>query len=500
MSEKDKILQAKQIHKSFGAVQALKGVNLKIEKGRIHTLVGENGSGKSTLVKIITGVYERDSGDLYIKGKKLDHFQPRDVLQKGVHTIYQDLSLVPTFSVAKNISLPGLVASDRTLMDRHKLRQSAEEALEQLNLEIDLSEKVENLDVGTRQLVAIARAYTREASLIIMDEPTASLTRKEVKRLFTVIENLKNTGVSILFISHKMNEVLSISDYITVIRDGENVVEGPIEDFDQKSLERHLIGKQLDQKEKFDTSSSDRPLLELKSFGKQDKFKDVDLQVRAGEIVALTGLLGSGRNDLALSLFGIEPADSGQVMVDGESVSIISPKDALENHIAYLPKDRLIKGLALEKSVEDNIVAYKIESLLNKFKFIDREKKSMEARKWIEELNIETESKDAPAINLSGGNQQKVVLGKTLSVDPKVLVLHSPTFGVDIGTTEVIHHKLQNLARESNKAILLISDDISEIMYNSSRVILMRQGQISERLEPKNLTHNKLYEYLIGEV
>lgn len=496
----EKVVEVQNISKSFVGVQALNEVSLSIEKGEIRTLIGENGSGKSTLIKIIAGVYESDSGKIFIKGERMEDFRPIEAINKGIQVIYQDLSLFPNLSVAENIVMPSQLADGRSKIDWTTIYGQAQEVVREIDLDVNLKAKVENLSMADRQLVAVGRALLRNADLIIMDEPTDSLTRKEIQELFEIIRNLKERDISTFFVSHQMNEVLEISDTITILRDGEKVEEGPVEQFDLDSLKFHLTGRELEEEEKFTykKSANPEPLMEVENLSKDNKFDNVDFKLRPEEILGITGLLGSGRTDLALALYGVNPADSGEIKIQGKTTNIQSPREAVEHNLAYVPEDRLTKGLALDKSVSENIITSIIDRILNRLGLVDSRRKSSEVNSWIDELEIKTSSPSTPAQSLSGGNQQKVVLAKVMATEPEILLLNFPTFGIDVGTRQKIHQRLRILARNENKGIIIISDDISELVRNCNRILLMKTGQVAKRLNTESLTESDLYDQLVG--
>jgi len=477
-------LQAKNICKTFEGVKALDNVDLSIEKGKIHCLVGENGSGKSTLIKIIGGVHRLDSGTISIDGNEYRHLQTIDSIRAGIQIIYQDLSLFPNLTVAENIAVNQMLESDSRVVNWARVRAEARKALAEIGEEIELSERVENLSIARKQIVAISRALTQNAKLIIMDEATSAITKEEVNHLFTVIDRLQKKGISILFVSHKLSEVFEIADMVTIIRDGKKVGDYPAEELDNERLVYLMTGKKFDyppyryQTEKHDS----RVLLAVEKLSKQNQFSDVNFQLRRGEILGITGLIGSGRTEMALSLFGLNRPDSGRILLDGTPIAIRSPRDAIRHGIAYLPEDRLTQGLFEEQSIGKNIIVTILAELLGKLRFLSPSKQSDAGAKWVQTLKIRTPTAEAPANSLSGGNQQRVVLAKWLAIKPKVFILDGPTIGIDIGSKHNIHEIIRGLA-EAGMAIIMISDEIQEILDNCNRVLIMSKGKLVKEIE-----------------
>jgi simple sugar transport system ATP-binding protein len=475
----EKLLVVKDISKSYVGVQALDKVNLSINRGEIRCLVGENGSGKSTLIKIISGVVKPDEGEIIINGKKFRNLHAIDSISEGIQVIYQDLSLFPNLSIAENISLNQIIEKKKRLINWKEIRDIAERELCNINKKLDLDERVENISIANKQLVAICRALTQDAKLIIMDEPTTAITKSEINRLFSVILGLKKKGISTLFVSHKLSEVLHISEKVTVIRDGKLVGVYNTEELDYDTLSFYMSGKKIvdtvfnyQEKEK-----QKEPLLEVKNLSKKSNFQNINFKVRSGEIIGITGILGSGRTELALSLFGLNKPDSGEIYIDGKLVKIKSPRDAIELGLSYLPEDRLNQGLFIKQSIGNNIVITILQRLLNRFKMFDNNKKYETAKEWVKDLNVITPSLETVAQALSGGNQQRVVIAKWLATLPKIFILDCPTVGIDIASKSNIHNIIKELANKGI-GIIIISDEIPEIIRNCNRIILIREGRI----------------------
>ncbi len=493
----EKLLVVKNISKSYVGVQALDRVSLSISKGEIHCLVGENGSGKSTLIKIISGVVKPNEGEIIINGKKFQSLNAIDSISEGIQVIYQDLSLFPNLTIAENISLNQIIERKKRFIDWKEIKDIAERELSNINKKLNLDEKVENISIANKQLVAICRALTQDAKLIIMDEPTTAITKSEIDRLFLVILDLKKRGISTLFVSHKLSEVLQISEKVTVIRDGKKVGVYSTEELDHDSLSFYMSGRKIvdsvfDYRVK---EGQKKPLLEVKNFSKKDNFQDINFKVCSGEIVGITGILGSGRTELALSLFGLNRPDSGEIYIDGELVKIKSPQDAIELGLSYLPEDRLNQGLSIKQSIGNNIVVTILQRLLNRLKLFDNSKKSEAAKEWIEELNVITPSLETAAQSLSGGNQQRVVMAKWLATRPKVFILDGPTVGIDVASKSNIHNIIRELAKKG-MGVIIISDEIPEIIRNCNRVIVIREGRIVKKVNTDEVTEDKLLDIL----
>ncbi|HWR24289.1 MAG TPA: sugar ABC transporter ATP-binding protein [Feifaniaceae bacterium] len=490
------VLRVVDVKKSFAGVQALKGVSLEIEAGEIHCLAGENGCGKSTLIKIISGVYTPSGGHIEFGGKSYTKITPIESILNGVQVIYQDFSIFPNLSVIENLAFNAELAAKRKLVNRRRMKRIAEEAIAKIHFDVDLDAKVGSLSVASKQLVAICRALMFDAKLIIMDEPTTALTRKEVSALFQTILDLKKQGIATLFVSHKLDEVFEISERFTILRSGEKIITGKTSELDNKKFTYYMTGREFEDHPFEPTALSEAPVLAVENLGADGCFEDVSFSLRKGEILGVTGLLGSGRTELALSLFGMHRADRGTVTIDGERVALSSPGDAMEHGVGYVPEDRLSEGLFLPRSIGDNIAISELEKLSTKLGILDQKKKKREIARWVEELAIATPDPDNACSTLSGGNQQRVVLAKWLSRDLKVLILNGPTVGVDIGSKHDIHGILRKLA-EQGLGVIIISDDIPEILANCSKVLIMRDGRISATLTPSGVDAHALSQHMM---
>ena len=418
------LLKAVDITKSFAGVRALKGVSLEIMPGEIHCLAGENGCGKSTLIKVISGVHPRDGGTLEFDGKPMDKFSPIDAIMAGIQVIYQDFSVFPNLTVMENLALNTELAAKRKVVSKKRMRQIAEEAIAKIDFHVDLDALVGTLSVAEKQMVAISRALMFNAKLIIMDEPTTALTRKEVKALFNIIMKLKAEGIAILFVGHKLDEVFEIAERFTICRSGELVATGNIADLDDQKFTYYMTGRRFQDQTFRAENVTEQPVMELKDLTLDGYYENISFSLRGGEILGITGLLDSGRTELALSMFGVKPATSGQILRNGKTVSIRKPQDAIANQIGFVPEDRLSEGLFLTQSIADNTIISEIDRLKTKSGTFDRKARKEEVDRWVQELAIATPDPNNNANTLSGGNQQRIVLAKWLACNPEVLILN----------------------------------------------------------------------------
>lgn len=491
-------LSARHLTKRYGGVIALDDVDLTVHKGEVHCLVGENGSGKSTLVKIITGVVQPEFGaEIEIEGERVRSLTPYDALRKGVQVVHQDLSLFPNLTVAENIAVTRHVARGRSLVLWSVVHRIAHDAVGRIGVELDLDVPVASLPVADQQLVAICRALASDARLMIMDEPTSSLTRKEVDRLFGVISELQDHGIATLFISHKLDEVLEISQRVTVLRDGKKVGTLERQDIDREKLIRFMTGKEIAYTRSQPQVDGQPVVLEVKHLSKKGNFADISFALHRGEVLGIIGPLGSGRTELALSLFGMNPPDGGVVHVDGVPVKLASNGDAIRHGIAYVPEDRLRQGLVINQSVGNNLIITAFGKLLGRLRLIDGRRKNRFCETAVQEFDIKTPTIDVPARTLSGGNQQKTVIAKWLSIKPKILLLDGPTIGIDVAAKGTIYEIIRDLARDG-VSVLLISEEVPEVLNNCGRVLLMKKGRIVAEFKSDGITEDELQRQMAG--
>ena len=490
------LLKAVDISKSFAGVHALKHVSLEIQPGEIHCLAGENGCGKSTLIKIISGVYQMDSGSIEFNGKKLTKITPSEAISLGIQVIYQDFAVFPNLTVMENLAINTELAANRKFVNWKRMRQIAEDAVAKIGFKVDLDALVGSLSVAEKQMVAISRALMSNAKLIIMDEPTTALTKKEVKALFEIILKLKAQGIAILFVSHKLNEVFEISERFTIFRSGEFVVSGSTKELDDKKFTYYMTGREFENRVFVPENVSEKPVFELRDFNLKGFFRDINLQVHRGEILGITGLLDSGRTELALAMFGLKKTDSGKIYKDGKEITLTCPRDAIKNGIGYVPEDRLSEGLFLQQSIGDNIIVSEIDKLHTGMGTYDKKLAAEEKQHWVDELEIKTPDYKNAASTLSGGNQQRIVLSKWMAVRPDVLILNGPTVGVDIGSKHDIHAILQKQAK-AGMAVIIISDDLPEILENCSRIIVIKEGQFVAEMQAEEASEDAILEKMM---
>jgi simple sugar transport system ATP-binding protein len=494
MSQISPVLEVRNITKTYGGVKALDSVSMSLVEGHVHCLAGENGCGKSTLIKIISGVERPDSGEIVIDGIVQDALNPVDSILAGIQVIYQDFSLFPNLSVAENMSITSQVARKTRFYSAKDALLAAQNIVSELGLSLDLDELVENLSVADKQLTAICRALVNDARIIIMDEPTTALTQTEVRFLFRLVDKLRERGVALVFVSHKLEEALEVSQDITILRNGQHIISGPASEFDRKALVQHITGREVREiREVVEPDYSATPLLKVDSLGLPGAFSDVSFTVQPGEIVGIAGLLGSGRTEIVEAVFGVRPAKSGRIEVDGKPVKIRSIKDALRAGIGYLPEDRLSQGLFLDRSVGENLIASSLDSHRGKAVLLDYARIKQTVRDMFERLRVKAASTDAKVRSLSGGNAQRVVIGKLLATKPKLLILNGPTVGVDIGSKEQILGILRQEAA-AGMGIIVISDDAPELMSVCNRVLFVKKGRIVDEVAGSDISVDLIQE------
>ncbi|MEO7587202.1 MAG: sugar ABC transporter ATP-binding protein [Arachnia sp.] len=493
------VISVRDLSKSFAGVKALDGVNLEIRAGEIHCLAGENGSGKSTLIKVISGVYQPDEGTIELNGTRHDRLTPIEAIRGGVQVIYQDFSIFPNLSVMENLALNHELSQGRKLVNWRRFRTIAQEAIAKINFHVDLDARVGDLSVADKQLVAISRALLHDTKLIIMDEPTTALTNREVEALFGVILDLKSRGIAILFVSHKLGEVFEISERFTIIRNGKLVVTSLPEELDHKKFAHYMTGREVDDVRFVQPETVGEPVLEVEGLGLEGALEDISFTLHAGEVLGITGLLGSGRTELALTLFGLFPTDSGEIRVKGRAVRLRGIRDAIANGIAYVPEDRLTEGLMLERSIADNIVVAELDKFTSPLGMMNSARRQSEVDRWVADLRIATLNPENPVNTLSGGNQQRVVLAKWLATNPDILILNGPTVGVDIGSKSDIHLILQELAR-GGMGIIVISDDIPELLQTCRLILILDEGRVTAAVDPDTTTEQELSDLITGAV
>ncbi len=494
MPDKELILEVKNITKTFPGVKALEDVNLRIFKGEVHALMGENGAGKSTLMKILGGIYNKNQGSIYFQGNEVVFENPKEAQTAGIAIIHQELELIPEMTVAENIFLgreprkSGFVASK-------KLLQKAKEILDELGVNIDPGSKVKDLNIGNQQMVEIAKALSQKAKVLIMDEHASSLTQSEIDILFALIRKLKDQ-LAIVYISHRMEEIFQICDRITVLRDGKNAGEVEVKDTSNEELIRMMVGRKIENRfPKIENHRSDK-ILEIKNVTVPGKIDDVSIDIYKGEVLGMAGLMGSGRTELAKCIFGIYSVKEGEIHFNGEKVDIKSPKEAIKLGINYLSEDRKGEGLVLNMSVKNNTSLSELKQIL-KFGFISNQKEQDMAEKYIADLRIKTPNAGQLVQNLSGGNQQKVVLAKVLTTKPDVVILDEPTRGIDVGAKKEIYD-LINLLIEKGVAVVLISSELPEILNLSHRIAVMHEKKLAGIIDAENANQKEIMKLAMG--
>ncbi|GAB7195812.1 sugar ABC transporter ATP-binding protein [Dickeya oryzae] len=496
-AEPQTLIALDNLSKTFGGNRALSDISLSLMAGEVHCLAGTNGCGKSTLIKVISGVHAPDSGSRIRlgEGDVLGRLTARQARDFGIQVIYQDLSLFPNLSVAENIAFEHNLNGLFGWYSARRVRETAQRIISELQFDLKLDATVSTLSIAQRQQVAICRALVAEARLVVMDEPTASLTRTEVNQLLRTVRYLKDKNICVVFVSHRLDEVLEISDRVTVIRDGRKVGTWPASDMDGSRLTELMTGLTLDYHLKTPTGDPDRILLEVERLSRAGQYHDVSFRLHQGEVLGLCGLLGSGRTELALSLFGMTQPDSGKIWLDSKPVRFRHHEDAIKSGIGYVSEDRLTLGLIQQQSVADNMVLTILDQLRNRFHLIDEYRKNKVILRWIQQLGVRVADPEQAISTLSGGNQQKIVLAKWVLTQPRILILDSPTVGVDVGAKASIYQLIHQLAREG-LSIILISDEVPEVYYNCDRVLHFQDGTVHAEYRPHDIAQQQLAEVI----
>jgi rhamnose transport system ATP-binding protein len=493
----DLVLEAASISKAFAGVKALRSVSFDLRAGEVHALIGENGAGKSTLIKIVTGAVTPDAGTITVRGQHVSHMDPRVSKSLGIVAIYQQPSLFPDLTVAENIALALEGRSAWRILDWKARTRRAVELLERAGASIDPERLASTLSMPEQQLVEIAKAIGANARIVIMDEPTSSLTEHEVESLFQVIARLRSEGVGVIYISHRLEEIATVADRVTVLRDGETIATKSIGEVDRAELIRMMVGRELESIFPKREIAPGETVLELRDISSRAAgVRNVSLHVRKGEILGIAGLVGSGRTQLAETIFGLTPADSGEIKLCGESVAIASPSDAIRRGIGYVPEDRPRHGAILEMSIAANTSLASLKKVAH-HGLVNRVVERNLAEGFVRQLRIKTPSVEMEAGALSGGNQQKVALARWLAIDPAVLILDEPTQGVDVGSKSEIHSMMADLA-ERGLAIIMISSELPELLGMSGRIAVMHAGTIAGTLDRKDATQQSILSMALG--
>ncbi len=503
MANNEVILKMSGVSKTFPGVKALKNVDFQLRAGEIHALMGENGAGKSTLIKVLTGVEELDSGEIYLSGEKILARSTQQAQELGISTVYQEVNLCPNLTVAENFYI-GREPTQYGKINWKEINRRAEQALIKLDLKIDVKQKLENYSVAIQQMVAIARAIDYKAKVLILDEPTSSLDKNEVEKLFIIMKKLRSEGMGIIFVTHFLDQVYEVSDRITVLRNGELVGEFEAESLPRIQLVAKMIGKDLDilsslkkDTNKEQNTNANDTFMSFNGVGHTGTIEPFDLEIRKGEVLGLAGLLGSGRSELARVIFGIDKADSGVIRVNDERANIASPIDAIKHGIALCPENRKTEGIIGDLSVRENIILA-LQARNGIGKTISRKEQERIADEYIKLLNIKTSGREQLVKNLSGGNQQKVILARWLATNPDLLILDEPTRGIDVGTKTEIQKLIIQFA-ERGMSVVFISSEMDESLRCCSRMAILRDGRKVAEIYEDELTDRNVMKSIAGE-
>lgn len=492
----DKILSMNKICKSFPGVKALDNAKLELHKGEVIVLMGENGAGKSTLMKILTGVYSKDEGEIIYFGESLNVSNPKEAQEKGISIIYQEFNLIPDLNVVDNIFLSKEIKNSFGVIKRKEMVEGAKKILKKLNLKIDVNKKISELTVGEQQMVEIAKALNSDTKILIMDEPTAALTESETEELFRVIHELKKDGVGIVYISHRMDELKKIADTVLIMRDGKFVKKKAFKEITIDEIIKLMVGRELkDQFPQRNKNITDM-LMEVKIHNPNNGLNNFN--IRKGEIISFAGLMGAGRTELAKSIFGADNTFCLELTLEGKKLKVNTPIDAINHKIAYLTEDRKRDGLLLNLSVEDNIMVSNLEIIKNNVGSLDFNKSKDICNSFVKTMNIKTPNLDQQIKNLSGGNQQKAILARWLVQDKKILIIDEPTRGIDVGAKREVYQLMNKLA-ENGAGIIMISSELPEILGMSDRVIVMHEKKITGILNNEGLSQEEIMAYATGK-
>ncbi|OFL17587.1 D-ribose transporter ATP-binding protein [Anaerococcus sp. HMSC068A02] len=488
-------IEMKDIYKSFGKNNVLKGVDFTLNDGEIHALVGENGAGKSTLMNILSGVLSKDKGEILIDGKEVDISDTNVAKKYGISFIHQELSDWPELTVMDNIFMNNEIKNG-IFLDKAKMRKKCIELLERFDLDINPKTKVSELSVGQRQMMEIAKANLNKVNVLILDEPTSALTNNEIDKLFKLIKRLRDKNVSMIYISHRMEEIFSLTNKITVMRDGKSVSVMDTNKTDEREVVSYMVGRDIgDFYPEMDAEISDVKI-ELKNFNREGFFKDINIKAKKGEVLGISGLMGAGRTEIMRSVFGLDPKDSGEVFIDGKKIEIKNPADAIKNKIGFVTENRQEEGLILDESIRENISLLNFDKF-SKNSFIDKAKEKNLSDNLVDSFKVKTQSSESKISDLSGGNQQKVVFAKWYAIGPEILILDEPTKGVDVGAKREIYDLIKDLTKKA-VSIILISSDLPELISLSNRIYVIHEGKIQGELLKKDASQEKIMTLATG--
>lgn len=489
-------IKMENIWKSFGTNSVLEGVDVDIKPGTVHALMGENGAGKSTLMNILTGLHKKDKGKIFVDGKEINYTNINESEDDGLYFIHQEINDYPEMTVLQNIFVANEITTKLGFLDNQKMKEKAESVFKTLGIDISLDSKIKDLSVGQRQLIEIAKVLMKDAKFIVMDEPSASLMTEEIERLFKIIKDLKAKGVTVVYISHRMEEIFEICDYITVMRDGKSVDTKAVSESNYDEVVRKMVGREITDYYPEKTNEIKDIIFEAKNLESNGVFKNINFHVREGEILGFSGLMGSGRTEIMRAVFGLDPLDSGEIILKGEKLNIKGPKDSISKGIGFITEDRKDEGLILDESINDNIILPVISQFAKNHIINDSEVHDL-VDMLVNRLKIKSESRNDPASSLSGGNQQKVVLAKWITISPQVLILDEPTRGVDVGAKREIYTLINELA-EKGVAIIVVSSDLPELLGISDRIMVVHEGKITGELSREEATQEKIMTYATG--
>lgn len=489
-------IEMKGINKAFGSNQVLKDAGFVLEDGEVHALMGENGAGKSTLMKILTGVYTRDAGTVIVDGKEVVYKSPQEAEKAGIVFIYQELNVLFDLTVEENLFMGKEITKGFGICDKKAMRKKAQEAMDKMGVKIPINAVMSDLSVGQQQMVEICKALMVDAKVLIMDEPTAALTQSETEGLFKLIKSLRKKGVSIVYISHRMEEIFELCDRITILRDGTYVGTEKIKDINMDDIVRMMIGREIGERFPARDAKIGKEMLRVEGLTKGKTFKDVNFSVKAGEVLGVSGLMGAGRTEIMHAIFGNLPFESGKIFIESKEVTIKNSREAINAGIGFITEDRKTEGLLLEKSISENIALANLEKISDK-SVVKKSKVEELVKKGIEEFHIKCFGPDHECNNLSGGNQQKVVFAKWVYTDPKILILDEPTRGVDIGAKKEIYSVINNLAAKG-VAIILVSSELPEVLGMSDRIMVVHEGKITGIIDAKEADQEKVMTLATG--
>lgn len=485
----DFILKLENITKEYSGVTALKNINLEFKKGKVHSIVGGNGAGKSTFIKIISGAHKQTEGKIIYKGNEVNNNTPYNSMKNGIACVYQELNVIPYLTVWENIFY-GYEEKSHMFLDKKSMREKSKKILKDLGVNLEVNKLVKDIGVGNQQIVEIAKSLIRNVEVLILDEPTASLTKKEIENLFSILHKLKNKGVTIIYISHRLDEVMKISDYISVFRDGELIASQVNENLDQQEIIKYMVGRNLEITEYSQDYSKDEVVLKVENMSSK-YVKDINFQLKKGEILGIAGLVASGRTELANAIFGVDKITQGSIYINGKKVKINCPSDAIKHRLGFITEDRKDTGLILDMNIKDNVSISSLEKF-TKTLFINKEKQTKDVEKILTSLKLKYNSLKEHVNNLSGGNQQKVVIGKWLLTNSDIIIFDEPTRGIDVLAKEEVYKIIENLAK-NNKSIIMISSEVEEIFRMSNRILVMSNGKIVSEYENGQVSSEEIF-------